>query len=123
MSLGTKLKQLRQNKNWSQADAAYRLDISQPAYNKWETDQAKPNIDKLGKIAEVFEIEIQDLFNNDSTVIISNNTFETSNIVYPKDSTINMQSPEIIESILKNQEQMSKLIETQNKLIENLLKK
>ncbi|WP_185288764.1 helix-turn-helix domain-containing protein [Chryseobacterium lactis] len=123
MSLGTKLKQLRQNKNWSQADAAYRLDISQPAYNKWETDQAKPNIDKLGKIAEVFEIEIQDLFNNDSTVIISNNTFETSNIVYPKDSTINMQSPEIIESILKNHEQMSKLIEAQNKLIENLLKK
>ncbi|MGN7866570.1 helix-turn-helix domain-containing protein [Chryseobacterium sp. 22458] len=123
MSLGTKLKQLRQNKNWSQADAAYRLDISQPAYNKWETDQTRPNIDKLGKIAEVFEIEIQDLFNNDSTVIISNNTFETSNIVYPKDSTINMQSPEIIESILKNQEQMSKLIEAQNKLIENLLKK
>ncbi|MCD9619030.1 helix-turn-helix domain-containing protein [Chryseobacterium gleum] len=123
MSLGTKLKQLRQNKNWSQADAAYRLDISQPAYNKWETDQAKPNIDKLGKIAEVFEIEIQELFNNDATVIISNNTFETSNIVYPKDSTINMQSPELIESILKNQEQISKLIESQNKLIESLLKK
>ncbi|MDR3026634.1 helix-turn-helix domain-containing protein [Chryseobacterium sp.] len=123
MSLGTKLKQLRQDKNWSQADAAYRLDISQPAYNKWETDQAKPNIDKLGKIAEVFEIEIQELFNNDATVIISNNTFETSNIVYPKDSTINMQSPELIESILKNQEQISKLIESQNKLIESLLKK
>ncbi|WP_419495240.1 helix-turn-helix domain-containing protein [Chryseobacterium bernardetii] len=123
MSLGTKLKQLRQNKNWSQADAAYRLDISQPAYNKWETDQTKPNIDKLGKIAEVFEVEIQDLFNNDSTVIISNNTFETSNIVYPKDSTINMQSPELIESILKNQEQISKLIESQNKLIESLLRK
>ncbi len=123
MSLGTKLKQLRQNKNWSQADAAYRLDISQPAYNKWETDQTKPNIDKLRKIAEVFEVEIQDLFNNDSTVIISNNTFETSNIVYPKDSTINMQSPELIESILKNQEQISILIESQNKLIESLLKK
>ncbi|UCA58103.1 helix-turn-helix domain-containing protein [Chryseobacterium rhizoplanae] len=123
MSLGTKLKQLRQNKNWSQADAAYRLDISQPAYNKWETDQTKPNIDKLGKIAEVFEVEIQDLFNNDLTVIISNNTFETSNIVYPKDSTINMQSPELIESILKNQEQISKLIESQNKLIESLLRK
>lgn len=123
MSLGTKLKQLRQNKNWSQADAAYRLDISQPAYNKWETDQTKPNIDKLGKIAEVFEVEIQDLFKNDSTVIISNNTFETSNIVYPKDSTINMQSPEFIESILKNQEQISKLIESQNKLIESLLRK
>lgn len=123
MSLGTKLKQLRQNKNRSQADAAYRSDISKPAYNKWETDQTKPNIDKLGKIAEVFEVEIQDLFNNDSTEIISNSTFETSNIVYMKDSTINMQSPELIESIQKSQEQISKLIESQNKLIESLLRK
>ncbi|MGN7756738.1 hypothetical protein ACTJIV_04625 [Chryseobacterium sp. 22532] len=37
--------------------------------------------------------------------------------------TVNMQSPELIESILKNQEQITKLIELQGKLIENLLKK
>lgn len=126
MSLGTKprqLRQLRQNKNWSQADVAYKLDISQPAYNKWEADQTKPGLDKLGKIADIFEVGIQDLFENEGNVIISNNTFEHSNIVYPKDSTINMQSPELIESILKNQEQISKLIEIQNKLIENFLKK
>ncbi|WES96052.1 helix-turn-helix transcriptional regulator [Chryseobacterium arthrosphaerae] len=123
MSLGTKLKQLRQNKNWSQADAAYRLDISQPAYNKWETDQTKPNIDKLGKIAEVFETDIYELLENISTVNFPNATFEGTSYVVSADSTINMQSPEIIESILKNQEQMSKLIEAQNKLIENLLKK
>ncbi len=123
MSLGTKLKQLRQNRNWSQADVAYKLDISQPAYNKWETDQSKPNLDKLGKISEVFEIEIQDLFDSDGNVIISNNTFENSNIVYPKDSTVNIQSPELLQSIMKNQEQISKLIESQNKLIESLLKK
>jgi transcriptional regulator with XRE-family HTH domain len=80
MSLGTKLKQLRQNKNWSQADAAYRLDISQPAYNKWETDQAKPNIDKLGKIAEVFETDIYELLENIYTVNFPNATFE--NIIW-----------------------------------------
>jgi transcriptional regulator with XRE-family HTH domain len=123
MSLGTKLKQLRQTKNWSQADLAYKLDISQPAYNKWETDQVKPNFDKLGKIVEIFDIEIQDLFENEGNVIISNNTFENSNIVYPKDSTVNIQSPELLQSILKNQEQISKLIESQNKLIDSLLKK
>ena len=123
MSLGTKLKQLRQNRNWSQADVAYKLDVSQPAYNKWETDQTKPSLDKLGKIAETFEIEIQDLFANEGNVIISNNTFENSNIVYPKDSTVNIQSPELLQSILKNQEQISKLMENQSKLIEALLKK
>lgn len=123
MSLGTKLKQLRQNKNWSQADVAYKLDVSQPAYNKWETDQTKPSLDNLGKIAEAFEIEIQDLFANEGNVIISNNTFENSNIVYPKDSTVNIQSPELLQSILKNQEQISKLMENQSKLIEKFLKK
>lgn len=123
MSLGTKLKQLRQDKNWSQADAAYRLDISQPAYNKWETDQAKPNIDKLGKIAEVFETDIYELLENISTINFPNATFEGTSYVVSAESTINMQSPELIESILKNQEQISKLIESQNKLIESLLKK
>lgn len=123
MSLGTKLKQLRQNRNWSQADIAYKLDISQPAYNKWETDQTKPSLDKLGKIAEAFEIEIQDLFENEGNVIISNNTFENSNIVYPKDSTVNIQSPELLQSIIKNQDQITQLIELQNKLIEGFLKK
>lgn len=123
MSLGTKLKQLRQNKNWSQADAAYRLDISQPAYNKWETDQIKPNIDKLGKIAEVFETDIYELLENISTINFPNATFEGTSYVVSTDSTINMQSPELIESILKNQEQISKLIESQNKLIESLLRK
>ena len=90
MSLGVKLRQLRHSKNMSQADVAFKLDISQPAYNKWETDQAKPNIDKLIKISEIFEVDIQDLFDNESNVIISNN------IVYPKDSTINFQSPELL---------------------------
>lgn len=123
MSLGTKLKQLRQNRNWSQADVAYKLDVSQPAYNKWETDQAKPSLDKLGKIAEAFEIEIQDLFENEGNIIISNNTLENSNIVCPKDSTVNIQSPELLQGILKNQEQISKLVENQSKLIESLLKK
>lgn len=123
MSLGVKLRKLRQSRNLSQADVAFQLDISQPAYNKWESDQAKPSIDKLIKISELFEVELQELFDNEANVIISNNTFENSSIVYPKDSTINMQSPELIENIMQNQKQISQLIELQNKLIENLLKK
>lgn len=130
MSLGVKLRQLRHSKNMSQADVAFKLDISQPAYNKWETDQAKPNIDKLLKISEIFEIDVQDLFDNESNVIISNNTFENSNIVYPKDSTINFQSPELLQTIVNNQEQITKqheqiakILEIQNKLMESLLKK
>ena len=129
MSLGVKLRQLRQAKNMSQADVAFQLDVSQPAYNKWETDQAKPTIDKLMKISEILETDIQDLLlsdnsNNSLNVITSNSTFEYSNIVYPKDSTVNIQSSEeFLKNIIQNQEQITKLIEVQNSLIENLMKK
>jgi len=34
-----------------------------------------------------------------------------------------MQSPELVGSLLKNQEQITQLIEMQNRLIESLLKK
>ena len=35
----------------------------------------------------------------------------------------NMQSPEFLESIIKNQENISKLTEAQNKLLREILKK
>lgn len=122
MSLGVKLRRIRHDKNWSQAEAAQKLNISQPAYHLWETDQTKPTTDNLLRIAEVFEVDIYDLLQGNSNVIISNNTIENS-VVYPSYSTINMQSPELLESVLKNQEQITKLLDLQNKLIENLLRK
>lgn len=123
MSLGVKLRRLRQQKNWSQSEIAQQLDVSQPAYNKWETDQAKPNINNLLKIAEVFEIDIYDLIENAPSTDFSNSSFNGgTNIVANTNPTINIEHTEILESILKNQEQITQLIETQNKFIERLLK-
>lgn len=123
MSLGTKLRELRQRKNWSQQEVSLKLDISQPAYNKWETDQSKPTIDNLLKISEIFEISVEELLTNISGVNISNNTFtDNSSAIYQYCPNINY-NPDFFESINKNQEQITTLIETQNKLISELLKK
>jgi len=56
---------------------------------------------------------------------MSNNDFSDHAVaaVNQYNPVFNMQSPELIESILKNQEQIAYLIESQNKLIEKLLKK
>ncbi len=51
------------------------------------------------------------------------NIEKNDGVVNTGSGTINMQSPEIIESILKNQEQIAHLIDSQNNLIEKLLKK
>jgi len=123
-TLGTKLRKLRNNKKMSQTEIANMLGVSQSAYNKWEADQAKPNTDNLVRIAELHDVEIKDLL-EDNTGIVSNNIFKDSSVSHHIFimHKVNMQSPELINSIVKNQEQIFKMIEIQTKLIENLIKK
>lgn len=69
-------------------------------------------------------MDINDLLNDKSNFFVSNNDFhDSSSIIHQYYPTIQMQSPELIEIILKNQEQLTKLMEAQTRLIEDLLKK
>lgn len=124
-TLGTKLRKLRDDKKMSQSEIADLLGVSQSAYNKWEANQARPTVDNLLKISNFHGIELKDLL-EDSTGIVSNNIFKNSSVshhVFNYAQTVNMQSPELIDNILKNQEQIFRMIEAQTSLIENLLKK
>lgn len=126
MSLETKLRRLREQKGWSQMDVAHQLDISQSAYNKWEAGQAKPTLPHLQKLAEIFEIDFIDLVQAQMPNIdMSNAKFENSqSLIFESTiNTINYSSPELINKIIENQQQMTKLMESQSKLIESLLKK
>lgn len=117
--IGTKLARLRRQKGFSQDEIATKLNVSQPAYHKWETGVTKPTNEHIIKICEVFEIDLEDLL-DDPGYIISNNTFGGSNIVNQQiDSIANVHinSPELIQSLINNQQEMSKLIEIQGKLI------
>lgn len=124
MSLGIKVRRYREAKNWSQDDLALRLDVTQGTISNIESDKSIPNSLLLNSIAKVLEVDINDLLNDSNNIIISDNEFsDSSSAINQYRPVINMQSPELMESILKNQEQIAKLIESQNKLIEGLLKK
>ncbi|WP_047398502.1 helix-turn-helix domain-containing protein [Chryseobacterium ginsenosidimutans] len=125
-TLGTKLRKLRDDKKMSQSEIANMLGVSQSAYNKWEADQAKPNLDNLLKISSFHEIDPSDLLEEKPSINYSNNEFNDSNVfnhIFNHNQTVNLQSPELLKSVINNQEQISKLIETQTRLIESLLKK
>lgn len=123
-TLGTKLRKLRDDKKMSQSEIAGLLGVSQSAYNKWEANQARPTAYNLLKISDFHGIEIKALL-EDSSGIVSNNIFKDSNVSYLFNyaQTVNMQSPELIDNIVKNQEQIFRMIEAQTRLIKNLLKK
>ena len=121
MTLGTKLNKLRTGRNLTQVQIAEKLHISQNAYNKWESDKAKPAMENLMRIADFYETDVYDLLDEKSIVQTNNDKA----VGYIEGAvTINHTMPEeLIESIIKNQQDITALVESQNKLIESLLKK
>jgi putative transcriptional regulator len=60
-----RLKVLRAERNWSQADLAERLDVSRQSVNAIETGKYDPSLPLAFKIARVFEAPIEAIFSDD----------------------------------------------------------
>ena len=61
MNLGEKIYQLRIEKNMSQGDLADKLDVSRQSVSKWENNTAVPDLDKLIKLCDIFEISLDEI--------------------------------------------------------------
>jgi len=123
--IGTKLARLRKKKGMSQDEVAARLNVSQPAYHKWETGLSRPTDEHILRICELFEIEVEELL-HDELSSFNNNTISDSTVLNSSNSiisNINMHSPELMQQVLKNQEQITEILNSQNKLIEALIGK
>ncbi|GEA06991.1 transcriptional regulator [Alteromonas sp. KUL42] len=57
-----RLRVLRAEKGWSQADLAEKLNVSRQAINAVETSKHDPSLTLAFALAEVFEQRIEDIF-------------------------------------------------------------
>lgn len=57
-----KLKVLRAERDWSQADLAEKLDVSRQTVNAIETGKYDPSLPLAFKIAELFGMKIEEIF-------------------------------------------------------------
>ena len=64
--IGYKIKNIRELKNFTQEYMAEKLDISQAAYSKMEKGDTKISQDKLNKIAEILEVNPDDITDFDN---------------------------------------------------------
>lgn len=62
--LGDKIKLYRENKKMTQNDVAHILDVSPATISKYESGALEPNIESLKKLAELFELSIDELLND-----------------------------------------------------------
>ncbi len=66
---GNRLCSLREEKGLSQKELATILEVSDKAISKWENGQSIPRMETLEKIAEVFNVSLDTLLNDDETEI------------------------------------------------------
>lgn len=78
MSVGTNLKRLRSKTKYSQQDIADQLNIDRVTYANWESEVFDIKSQYIPKLAEIFDVEIKELFEEEKTFHISNSTFNDS---------------------------------------------
>jgi putative transcriptional regulator len=61
-----RIKVLRAERNWSQADLADRLDVSRQSINAIETGRYDPSLPLAFKLADVFGLTIEGVFQRDA---------------------------------------------------------
>jgi len=60
-----RLKVLRAERDWSQADLADRLEVSRQSVNAIETGKYDPSLPLAFRIAKLFELPIEQIFSQD----------------------------------------------------------
>jgi putative transcriptional regulator len=61
-----RLKVLRAERDWSQADLAERLDVSRQSVNAIETGKYDPSLPLAFRIARLFELPIEAIFSDET---------------------------------------------------------
>lgn len=61
-----RLKVLRAERDWSQADLAQRLEVSRQSVNAIETGKFDPSLPLAFRLARLFEMPIERIFSPDS---------------------------------------------------------
>ncbi len=62
ITIGQKLKELRTAENLTQQQLADKLEISRVNYTRYETNAVRPDYEVLIKIADFYEISLDELF-------------------------------------------------------------
>lgn len=66
MTLGERIANFRKEKNMTQEALAGLLGVTNQAVSKWETDQCYPDVAQLPKLADIFEISLDQLFGRET---------------------------------------------------------
>lgn len=96
-----KIKMYRTIKGLTQEDMAAKLNMSQSVYSRIESNHSEPNISILKKIAEVLEVNLQDIMEDIPFVI---NNHQNQNAMYEKNEFYCKTDKNLYERIISDKD-------------------
>lgn len=90
--IGERLAELRTKHNMTQEEFAERLDVSRQAVSKWELDKTLPDINKLLKISELYQVNVDYLLKGTAEEPVSDKSNE-EHTLYQEAETANANNP------------------------------
>lgn len=73
-NLSENLKKIRKEHNLSQEQLAEKLGVSRQSVSKWESNQSYPEMDKLVQLSKLYNLNFDDLINNDISKVNKNDS-------------------------------------------------
>lgn len=102
MKLGTRIKQLREIRGFSQQVVADHLGMTQANYHKLESDKSDIRLEYLEQLAEFYKVSLVELIASERGIMhIENNNHIQNGVV--------MGDPELIQSLLSAKDELLKL--------------
>ncbi len=83
MTLSEKIYELRTHHNLSQGDLANELNVSRQSISKWENGNSTPDLEKIVKLAEIFNVSLDELIKNEEKEETIINTHEQLSATKP----------------------------------------
>lgn len=130
MQIHDKIKHLREFNNWTQEELAERMDMSPSGYAKIERGETKLYLDKIQKLAQIFEINLFDLiipenggdtFHNNVSHNVQSNGYSIYNRYYGNDKALENEIENLKQIIACKDEiiaEKDKRISLLNRLLE-----
>ncbi len=127
MGMHDKIRMMRELRQLSQEDMAEKMNMSPSGYAKIERGETRLQYDKLVQIAQIFNVSLSDLVDNDKGVIffMNENGNNTSANYYSGDHSIMFEIEKLKLQLIHKDElldQKEKELETLRKMI-SLLEK
>ena len=76
MKLAEKIMAMRKQRGWSQEELAQQLSVSRQSVSKWESGASVPDLDKILKMSEIFDVSTDALLKEEMDLNERNTVFE-----------------------------------------------